>query len=401
MAEIGGELGVTRAFAAAEEGEGELAVLFGREEPVAGEADDERIGLDGGEGFFEGAVRLREVELVEGARDVEVRVCVEAVDEALALMAQVALDLELDVERVGVAGGGVFFAAAEFAVHGRVGDVGDVGHHAGDGEADARAGVLGVVAAVPGGVLHDGLAADLVEGDGLGAFAAGGGHGEDAAGEVGEVGGEAQREHAAHGAADDGVEFRDAEVVEEEFLRAHHVADGDEGKLDPVGAAGFGVEGGRAGGALAAAEDVGADDEEAAGVDGLAGADEVVPPAGFFVGRRVPAGGVVVAAEGVADEDGVVARGVEGAVGFVAEGEGGEGLTAAERKGFGMNEIARGHEADLAGRKVARRRVRGGSGGQGVDLVSHRAAESTTGDGGRQGSGGGYDARGNGPDQRP
>jgi hypothetical protein len=89
----------------------------------------------------------------------------------------------------------------------------------------------------------------------------------------------------------------------------------------------------------------------------------------------VPAGGVVVAAEGVADEDGVVARGVEGAVGFVAEGEGGEGLTAAESKGFEMDEIARGHEADLAGRKVARRRVRGGSGGQGVDLVSHRAGE--------------------------
>jgi hypothetical protein len=40
-----------------------------------------------------------------------------------------------------------------------------------------------------------------------------------------------------------------------------------------------------------------------------------------------------------------------------------------------MDEITRRHEADLAGRKVARRCVRGGGGGQGVDLVNHRAAE--------------------------
>jgi hypothetical protein len=154
------------------------------------------------------------------------------------------------------------------------------------------------------------------------------------------------------------VEFGDAEVVEEQPLGAHHVADRDEGKQDAVGPAGGGVEGGRAGGALAAAEDVGADDEEAAGIDGFAGADEVVPPAGLFVGRGSASRRVVVAAEGVADEHGVVARGVERAVGLVAKREAGEDLAAAERERFPVDEIARSNEADVAGREVARRDLR-------------------------------------------
>jgi len=88
VAEIGGELGVTGAFAGTEERESELAILLGREEPVAGEADDEGLGLDGGEGLLEGAVDVGEIELVEGAGDVEIRVGVEAVDETLALVAR-------------------------------------------------------------------------------------------------------------------------------------------------------------------------------------------------------------------------------------------------------------------------------------------------------------------------
>src|SRR5690606_8490644 len=171
-----------------------------------------------------------EVELVEGAGDVEVGVGVEAVDEAAALIAQVALDLELHVEggRTGGEGrgergggrrGGAVgdLAAAEFAVHGRVGEVGDVGHHAGDGQADARAGAGGVVAVVLLWVLHDGLTADLVEGDGLRAFAGGGGHGDEALGVAGKFDAPLEHLHAAHGAADDGVERRYAEGVEPDF----------------------------------------------------------------------------------------------------------------------------------------------------------------------------------------
>ena len=98
VAEVGGKFGVTGAFAGAEEGLGDLAVLLGWEKPIAGEADDQRLGEHGREGLLEGAVGVVEVELVEGARDVEIRVGVEAVDERLALVPQVALDFELEVE---------------------------------------------------------------------------------------------------------------------------------------------------------------------------------------------------------------------------------------------------------------------------------------------------------------
>jgi hypothetical protein len=95
VTEIGGEFGVAGAFAGAQKGLGDLAVLLGREEPVTGEADDQGFGEDGGEGVFKRAVGVVEIELVERACDVEVRVGVETVDERLALVAQVALDFEL------------------------------------------------------------------------------------------------------------------------------------------------------------------------------------------------------------------------------------------------------------------------------------------------------------------
>jgi hypothetical protein len=65
----------------------------------------------------------------------------------------------------------------------------------------------------------------------------------------------------------------DAEMVEQHRLRAHHVADGDHRQVEAVGRAGRRIGRGRAGRAHAAADDVGADDEVAVGVDRLAGAD--------------------------------------------------------------------------------------------------------------------------------
>lgn len=148
------------------------------------------------------------------------------------------------------------------------------------------------------------------------------------------------------------------------MLGAHHVGDSNGRKRYAVGAAGGRVEGGGAGGTLAAAKDVGAEDKPVVGVDGFARADQVVPPAGLPVVEVVEAGAVVVAAEGVADEDGVVAGGVEAAVGFVAKGKTGEDAAIVAGEGFGGPVVARGHEADFA-------RFGGGGGGRILGGVVH------------------------------
>ena len=221
-------------------------------------------------------------------------------------------------------------AAAKLAGHGGVAQVGDVRHHAGDGEADAGAGVGGVVAVVPIGILENRLAADFIESYGLGTLAGGGGHGEEAVDKMGKGDAPLEHLHAAHGPSDGGVEFGDADGAEPTFLGTNHVGDGNDGEVDAKGLTGGGVDRERTGGALAAADDVTAEDKVAVGVEGFAGADDVVPPAGFAVREAMDTGTVMIAREGVADEDGVVAGGIEAAVGLVANRESGDSATTVE-----------------------------------------------------------------------
>ena len=110
-------------------------------------------------------------------------------------------------------------------------------------------------------------------------------------------------------------------MVDQHRLRADHVADGDDRQVEPVGLAGRRIGRGGAGRAQAAADDVGADDEEAVGVDDLAGPDQHVPPAGL-AGHRMGIGDMLVAGQRVADEDGVGAGLVELAIGLVGDLEG-------------------------------------------------------------------------------
>jgi len=161
--------------------------------------------------------------------------------------------------------------------------------------------------------------------------------------------------HAAHGTADDRVELGDAEVPDDHALGADDVAQGDLGEVAAEAPAGARADGQRPGGALAPADAVHADDEEAVRVDGLAGPHEDIPPTGLDVVRAVPPGHVVVAAERMRHEDRVGLVRQQRPVGLVAQGQAGQDTPQLQRERLGRVEILEGDRAEL------------GLGGRGLD----------------------------------
>ena len=125
--------------------------LVGREQPVAGEREQQEAHGRLGQRRGHGVVTGREVEVVHRLGHVEVGVGVEALDELAALVREVALDLELgdEVEREVVS---VTQPPAELLAHRLVREVRDVADHARDRQSLLRLGAAVVVAAreVPG-----------------------------------------------------------------------------------------------------------------------------------------------------------------------------------------------------------------------------------------------------------
>ena len=245
----------------------------------------------------------------------------------------------------------------------RLRQIGDVSAHARDGQSFGRSPALFQVAAgAPFRIGHHGLAADLVEGDILGRMPRAGCDRQGGEDTLGIARAPLQHLHAAHGAAEHAEQAVDAEPVEQHGLGAHHVADRDEREIHRPRPAGRRIGRGRAGRAHAAADDIGADNEEPPRIDRLAGADHGLPPAGL-ARDRVDVGDVLVAGQRVADENGVGAVGVELAIGLVGDLPGsqrgarieGERLVRAEarhraRRLVGLSQALGGYFGDMVHR---------------------------------------------------
>ncbi|CAE6960098.1 conserved protein of unknown function [Ectopseudomonas oleovorans] len=289
----------------------------GGEAPVGGEGHQAEIRLGHGQGLRQVAILCGgRVEVVQRLGHQQVGVGVEAAGELLALVAQVALDLELDAVEV-VVELLALQATAEFLAHGVIGQVGDVADHARQHQAAlGNHALLLEMAAMELRVGEDGLARHFVEGDVLRRQLGCRGDGQAVTHALRVADGPLHGLHATEAATDHGGPALDAELVGQTCLAVHPVFHGHHREVGAVGLAGGRVGAAGAGGTVAAAEVVEADDEELAGVDGLAGADAAVPPAGFAVVRAVVAGGVVVTGQGMADQHGIAACGVEFAIGF-------------------------------------------------------------------------------------
>ena len=366
----------------------DAAAFVRREQPVGGEVHVQHFGADVLEGVLDATVFGFQIECVGRVRDMQVAVRVKAVNELFTLVAQVAFDGQVQIEWRGVRDGVALvllcLRTLELLFHADGAEVGDVRELAGVRE--AHVGLLRfvvVVAAVEVRVLRNHVAGHDFETERLAREARRTRDNHDALHLLRVVDGPLHRLEAAHGAAQHAVEFLDAEAVGEFLLRMHHVTDGDDGEGAAVGLARARVHACRARRALAAAQDVAADYEEAVRVDSLAGADELVPPAGLLVAFGVPAGGMRVGGQGRADPHRIVGGGVQLAVSLVTDIERGERLSVFQHKtGFAivLDEVLRLHGADagfmqifthmhkysnlrtnLAGRRPSRRRFIAGA----------------------------------------
>ena len=109
-----------------------------------------------------------------------------------------------------------------------------------------------------------------------------------------------------------------AQVVNQQFLRTDHVADGDNRKIQPPRLSRFLVKSLRPGGAHAAAEYIGANDKITVGVDHLARTDHLFPPAAL-AGHGVFARNEVIARQCMADQYGIGPVRVELAPGLIGD----------------------------------------------------------------------------------
>jgi hypothetical protein len=199
---------------------------------------------------------------------------------------------------------------------------------------------LPVTAALPVRIGENRLPPDLMEGDILRRVRCRGGDGHGGKHHLRIARRPLQRLHAPHRAADDGEQPADAKVLDQPPLRAYHVTNGDRRKIGtPEGsflichasAGTIVAHAARAGGAHAATEHVDADHEKPVGVDRSTSSHHQFPPTAT-AGDRVAFGEILIAGQGVADQDGVGCLGVERAIGAIGQTQARQMQAAVERQ---------------------------------------------------------------------
>jgi hypothetical protein len=140
-----------------------------------------------------------------------------------------------------------------------------------------------------------------------------------------------ERLHAAQAAAHDRGPSVDAEVIRETRLSRDPVLDGDHREIGTVTLAGVGIDRYRASRAVASAQIVHTDDEEAVRVERLARPDQVVPPTDILWIVGIGSSHVMAAGQRVANEHRIRTSGIQRTVRFVDEFEAWERRAAPQR----------------------------------------------------------------------
>ncbi len=241
-------------------------------------------------------------------REGHVAAGVEAVDQLVALVAQVAL------HRIGRIVLVCHHVAAKALLERGLRAVRHHRHHPGRGEPVVRRVVRRVVAPLPLRVGVDGLSLRLAPPNLPGRVAAAHGDRHERPHErravVGRLEGPLEHVHAAHRPTDSAAHPPHAQLRQSAAMQAHRVADGEGREVGPVALACVGMCRRRRHGAVGRARHVQAHHEVLRGVECPPRTKKPAPPVGHIWG----------AGEGVAHEDGVGARRVERAPRLVGDG---------------------------------------------------------------------------------
>ena len=282
-----------------------LLRLERRKQPVARKAQKQPAATRPAQRLDQSLRRIAQIEQVDGHGQGEVAVGVEPLAEPVALVRQIRAHGELRLEL------GVYVArpqplGVELLRHRLARQVGDVSQHPRDGQSHRRTAVVIVVSSLMvGRIAEDGVAADDVEGQGLARQPRRSGQHGHAGHALGQPRRPGHHGVSAQRPADRGPQPPDAQVVDQSPLYLDDVAHRDHGEVGGVLPAGGRIDAVGPRRAAAAAQQIGTNHIVAVGIDGLAGPDHDIPPAGIVVG--IVPGDVRIARQGVANQHGVVA----------------------------------------------------------------------------------------------